>query len=68
MMNKSPMNLSLTADEHEILQDALMMLTEAYSHVHMDLIPDSDSYQRYEILESLRNRSYKLWSTRFTES
>lgn len=67
-MIETPMNLSVNAEEHEILQDALMMLTEAYDHVRVDLIPDSDSYRRYEILESLRNRSFKLWSTRFTES
>jgi hypothetical protein len=64
----TPITMEFTADEHDLLND---ILVHALDGMHLvipciyDLPEDSESLQRYEMLERMKNRSYDLWSNRF---
>jgi len=66
--DKSPITMEFTADEHDLLNSILNHAVDgmdlAIPYIY-DLPEDSESLQRYEMLERMKNRSYSLWSQRF---
>jgi len=65
----TPITMEFTADEHDLLNN---ILVHALDGMHLaipciyDLPEDSESLQRYEMLERMKNHSYSLWETRFS--
>ena len=66
---QSPVKMEFTYEEHDLLNSILNHAQESYDFAmeydYRDLPEDSDVLRRYKILESLRNRSWELWSGRF---
>ena len=64
----TPITMEFTADEHDLLNS---ILCHAIDGMYLaipcvyDLPEDSESLQRYEMLERMKNLSYDLWSQRF---
>ena len=60
--------LEFSYEEHDLLNS---ILCHALDGMHLaipciyDLPEDSESLQRYEMLERMKNHSYSLWETRF---
>lgn len=63
-MIESTLSLTLDAEEHELLNVALVHLLDAAEEMHY-FDTDIDDNPRIEALRKLRNRSYSLWATRF---
>lgn len=66
-MIETDLTLKLNAEEHEVLNNALVHLLDAAEEMHnWDLYPHSDeSNPKIKTLRELRNRSVALWATRF---
>lgn len=66
-MIETDLTLTLNAEEHELLNTALVQLLDAAEEMHnWDLHPDSDeSNPKIKTLRELRNRSVALWVQRF---
>lgn len=70
-MNSNDITVTITEQQHEMLNDVLMNALEAYHLVSpydmgfRDLPPDHEIVQRYTTLENLREMFIKLWSDRF---
>lgn len=68
--DQSPVKMEFTYEEHDLLNSILNHAQESfdlvgsYCDIH-DLPEDSEIRKRYKMLESLRNRSWELWSGRF---
>ena len=66
----TPITMEFTADEHDLLNN---ILVHALDGIHLaipciyDLPEDSEIRQRYDMLEHMKNNSYKLWSQRFNQ-
>jgi hypothetical protein len=64
----TPITMEFTADEHDLLNS---ILVHALDGMHLaipciyDLPEDSESLQRYEMLERMKNHSCSLWEHRF---
>lgn len=71
MIDKEPVTMEFTFEEHDVLNDVINHALDAYhftmfSDISMKELPfDNDMRQRYEILHDMRNRSFGLWSDRF---
>ena len=67
--DQTPIKMEFTYEEHDLLTSILNHAQESYDFAmdydYRDLPEDSDVLRRYKILESLRNRSWELWSGRF---
>ena len=66
----TPITMEFTADEHDLLNNILVhALDGMYLAIPcvFDLPEDSESLKRYEMLEHMKNNSYKLWSQRFNQ-
>ena len=66
----TPVTMEFTADEHDLLNNILVhALDGMYLAIPcvFDLPEDSESLKRYEMLEHMKNNSYKLWSQRFNQ-
>lgn len=68
-IDETPVTIEYTMDEHELLNDILNLEMDAMDvilcgEVH-SLPEDSQIRIRYELLKSMRNRSFELWSNRF---
>ena len=64
----TPVTMEFTADEHDLLNSILCHAVDGMDLAIpciFDLPEDSESLQRYEMLERMKNRSYQLWSQRF---
>jgi len=64
-MIESNLNLSINAEEHEVINVALTQLLESVEQL-MYYIPDGEN-ERIDLLRNLRNKSYMLWSERFLD-
>ncbi len=67
--NTEPVSLQFSVDEHEMLCDALTCLFSCYDVIPftelMDMPADSEMRKKYELIDSMRNRVYYMWSQRF---
>ena len=66
----TPITMEFTADEHDLLNNILVhALDGMYLAIPcvFDLPEDSESLKRYEMLEHMKNNSYKLSSQRFNQ-
>jgi hypothetical protein len=61
-MIESNLTLTLNAEEHELLNSALVHLLDAAEEMHYW---DGEDNPKIETLRQLRNRSVALWSQRF---
>jgi hypothetical protein len=64
----TPITMEFTADEHDLLNSILVHALDGMDLAIpciYDLPEDSEILQRYEMLDSMRNRSYDLWANRF---
>jgi len=66
----TPVTMEFTVDEHDLLN---IILCHAIDGMDLaipciyDLPEDSEIRQRYDMLEHMKNNSYKLWSQRFNQ-
>ena len=66
----TPVTMEFTADEHDLLNNILVHAVDGMDLAIpciYDLPEDSESLKRYEMLEHMKNNSYKLWSQRFNQ-
>ena len=65
--DQSPIQMEFTYEEHDFLNSILLHAQESFVLVdaYWDLPEDSEVLKRYKMLETLRDRSYELWSGRF---
>jgi hypothetical protein len=66
----TPVTMEFTADEHDLLNSILCHAIDGMDLAIpciYDLPEDSEIRQRYELLEHMKNNSYKLWSQRFNQ-
>ena len=65
----TPVTMEFTADEHDLLNDIIQYALGVYDfipfHELYELSEDSEIRKRYFMLDSLKERSYQLWSRRF---
>lgn len=70
--NQDPVSFQFSIEEHEVLCEALSCMMECYNvipyHELMRLPDDSDTRIKYELLDSIRNRVYYVWSQRFQDN
>jgi hypothetical protein len=64
-MIESNLTLTLNAEEHELVNTALIHLLDAAEEMHNWDAYHNDENPRIEMLRQLRNRSVELWSQRF---
>jgi hypothetical protein len=66
--DQQPVTMEFTFEEHDFLNDILCHASDgmyvACPSFH-DFPEDSEIRQRYEMLEEMREKSYKLWAKRF---
>jgi hypothetical protein len=70
--NETPVTIEYTYEEHELLNSIMTAAIDSidtiiYGEIYA-LPEDSDIRVRYELLNSMRNRSLKLWSQRWTQN
>ena len=66
----TPITMEFTADEHDLLNSVLNHALDGMDLAIpciYDLPEDSEIRQRYDMLEHMKNNSYKLWSQRFNQ-
>lgn len=67
--DQTPIKMEFTYEEHDLLNSILNHAQESFDFAmeydYRDLPKDSEIRKRYKMLESLRNRSWELWSGRF---
>lgn len=68
-IDDSPVIIEYTFEEHELLNSIMVAALDSidtivYGDIH-DLPKDSPISIRYELLNSMRQRSLELWSNRF---
>lgn len=70
--NQDPVSFQFSIEEHEVLCEALSHMMECYNvipyHDLLELPDDSDTRIKYELLDSIRNRVYYVWSQRFQDN
>ena len=67
--DQTPVKMEFTYEEHDLLNSILNHAQDsfdlvAYHGIH-DLPEDSEIRKRHKMLETLRNRSWELWSGRY---
>ena len=69
--DQKPVTMEFTYEEHDLLNSILCHAVDAMDlaipHIY-DFPEDSEIRQRYEMLDSLKERSYSVWSDRFGNS
>ena len=70
--DQSPITMEFTYEEHELLTSILNHAQESYDFVATswdfhNLPEDSEILKRFEMLQSLRNRSWELWDERYSK-
>ena len=68
MIDQKPVMLEFSYEEHDLLNSVLChALDSMYLAIPCiyDLPEDSEIRQRYELLNRMKNYSYKLWAQRF---
>ena len=68
MIDKSPVTLEFTYEEHDLLNSIFCHASDALDLAVpciYDLPEDSEVRQRYTMLDNLKNRSYDFWAQRF---
>ena len=66
--DRTPVSMEFSFEEHDLFNS---ILTHALDGMDLaipciyDLAENSESLQRYEMLEHMRNHSYSLWANRF---
>ena len=66
--DQQSVTMEFTFKEHDLLNSIMCHASEAMDIAIpcvYDLSEDSEIRQRYEMLDSMRNRSYDLWKKRF---
>lgn len=65
--DQSPIRMEFTYEEHDFLNSILNHAQESFDLVdaYWELAEDSEVRKRYKMLETLRNRSWELWSERY---
>ena len=67
--DQSPVKMEFTYEEHDLLTSILNHAKESFDFAmeydYHELPKDSEILKRYKMLESLRNRSWELWSGRY---
>ena len=66
--DQKPVTMEFTYEEHDLLNSILCHAIDGMDLAIpciYDLPEDSEILQRYEMLDSMRNRSYDLWANRF---
>ena len=70
--NQDPVSFQFSIEEHEVLCDALTCMMQCYDvipyHELMELSEHSETRIKYELLDSIRNRVYYVWSQRFQDN
>ena len=64
----TPITMEFDADEHDLLNSILVHALDGMDLAIpciYDLPEDSEILERYQMLDSMRNRSYDLWANRF---
>ena len=64
-MNTNNLTIEVNGEEHELINDALIFLTESFDRVIHDMPKDCESYERYQTLQNLKEKSFALWVKRF---
>lgn len=69
--DQTSVTMEFTFEEHDLLNDIIRHAIDAYdfamfSDISVKELPfDHDIRQRYEMLESIKNRSFALWADRY---
>ncbi|QPX48101.1 hypothetical protein PQC13_gp136 [Synechococcus phage S-SRM01] len=66
--DQQPITMEFTFEEHDLLNFILCHAIDGMDLAipcFYDLPIDSEIRQRYELLDSMKNRSYSVWSDRF---
>lgn len=66
--DQQPVTMEFSFEEHDLLNSILCHAVDGMDLAIpciYDLPEDSEIRQRYEMLDSMKNHSYSLWSTRF---
>ena len=65
--DQSPVKMEFTYEEHDFLNSILNHAQESFDLVdaYWMLPEDSEVRKRYEMLKTLRDRSYELWNGRY---
>lgn len=66
--DQKPVMLQFSYEEHDLLNSILVHALDGMDLAIpciYDLPEDSEILQRYQMLDSMRNRSYDLWANRF---
>ena len=66
--DQTPVKMEFTYDEHDLLNSILVHALDGMDLAIpciYDLPENSEIRQRYDMLETLRNRSWELWSGRY---
>jgi hypothetical protein len=66
--DQQPVMMEFTVEEHDLLNSILSHAVDGMDLAIpclYDLPEDSEIRQRYEMLDSMKNRSYSVWSDRF---
>ena len=66
--DQQPVMMEFTVEEHDLLNSILCHAVDGMDLAIpciYDLPEDSEIRQRYEMLDSMKNRSYSIWSDRF---
>ena len=70
--DQKPVTMEFTFEEHEILNDMILHAIESYDFATQglhDMLVDvpmtSEIFTRYQLLTSLKERSFFLWKNRF---
>ena len=66
--DQQPVMMEFTYEEHDLLNSILCHAMDgmdlAIPYIY-ELPEDSETRQRYEMLEHMKNRSYSLWAQRY---
>ena len=69
--DQTPVTLEFTIEEHDLLNSIFCHAMDAMDMsipCIYDLASDSEIRQRYEMLDNMKDRSYDLWTNRFTKN
>jgi hypothetical protein len=64
-MIETELNLALNAEEHEMINIALTHLLNAADEMMENGFETTDNNTRINLLRSIRDKSYGVWSQRF---
>jgi len=64
-MIETELNLSVNAEEHEMINVALTHLLNAADEMMDNGFQTTDNNERINLLRSIRDKSYDIWAQRF---